>query len=380
MTQAKLTIEETTLWRASFSNAEFKIHEASVSTLRECLLSMRERAAHLVSLIPQDIPGLTVHDVTHLDALWETASLIAGENYPLNPAEAFVFGAAVLLHDAAMSLAAYPGGLEELKTTPQWRDAVANRLLAENGGEIDENHLNAPSERIEKLALADVLRELHASRARELPFVAWPVAGGSREHLIQNSDLRTTYGDIIGEVASSHWWSVSDLATLPPRVNAGSKVPAEWHVHPLKIACLLRVADAAHIDHRRAPRFLRALTRPGPISDVHWTFQTRLGKPSLEKNFLVYTGSPFPVSETEGWWLGYDMLSAIDDELRAVHGTLEAEGVPTFTANAVKGAKSPLAVSKLILTKGWTPVNCELRVSDVPSLVWKAPLKLSQVL
>src|SRR5690349_15338828 len=107
--------EKTSLWRASFGNPDFEADANSLNVLRECLFSMRDRAQHLVSLIPRDIPGLTVHDITHLDALWETASLIAGDKYPLNPAEGFVFGAAVLLHDSAMSLAAYPGGLDEVR-------------------------------------------------------------------------------------------------------------------------------------------------------------------------------------------------------------------------------------------------------------------------
>ena len=137
MSQNMHSFEKTSLWRTSFSNPSFEAEAASLNALRDCLFSMRARAQHLVSLIPRDIPGLTFHDITHLDALWETASLIAGDNYPLNPAEAFVFGAAVLLHDSAMSLAAYPGGLDEVRRTPEWRDAVASRLLAATGEPID---------------------------------------------------------------------------------------------------------------------------------------------------------------------------------------------------------------------------------------------------
>jgi hypothetical protein len=363
------SFEKTGLWQASFGNPEFQSEVGSIATLRECLLSMRDRAAHLVSLIPRDIPGMTVHDVTHLDALWETASLIAGADYPLNPAEAFVFGAAVLLHDSAMSLAAYPGGLGEVRNTPEWRDAVASRLLTATGEPVNPAQLSAPPDEIAKAALADVLRETHARRASDLPFVEWPTADGAQEFLIQDSELRNAYGSIIGEIAASHWWPVSELRNLQPRVNAGPKVPAAWFVNPLKIACLLRAADVAHIDHRRAPRFLRAIVQPNAISDVHWAFQEKLGKPSLDKSFLVYTSSPFNIAEAEGWWLGFDMLAAIDDELRAVHGVLDAHGVRPFVATAVKGAKSPRAIAELILTRGWDPVNTEPRVSNVPSLV-----------
>ena len=363
------SFEKTSLWRISFGNPVFGAETNSLNALRDCLFSIRERAEHLVSLIPRDIPGLTVHDITHLDALWETASLIAGDDYPLNPAEAFVFGAAVLLHDSAMSLAAYPGGLDELRRSPEWRDAVASRLLAATGDPINPKQLDAPPDEISRAAVADVLREKHALRASELPFVEWPSPDGKREILIQDSDLRNAYGNIIGEIAASHWWPVSDLRNLQPQVGAGPKIPAAWFTNPLKIACLLRVADVAHIDARRAPRFLRALLRPNGNSDVHWAFQTKLQKPFLNKNFLVYTGGPFKVTEAEAWWLGYDMLTTIDDELRAVQGALDSHQLQPFVATAVKGVKSPQAVAESIITRGWVPVNTELRVSDVPSLV-----------
>ena len=83
------------------------------------------RVASLVARIAADMPGYTVHDVTHLDALWETTDLLCSEKMSLTPPEAFVFGMAVLLHDAGMTLAAYPGGLSELKATIEWSDAVA---------------------------------------------------------------------------------------------------------------------------------------------------------------------------------------------------------------------------------------------------------------
>ena len=93
--------------------------------LRVSFLDIRERVAGLVSRIASSIPGLTVHDITHLDALWETAGLIAGDGYELTPVEGYVLGGAILLHDAAMTLAAFPGGLEDIKQTVEWRDTIA---------------------------------------------------------------------------------------------------------------------------------------------------------------------------------------------------------------------------------------------------------------
>lgn len=125
--------QKTTLWRRGFHSDEDSADREACLRLREEFLDMRSRAEKLVSLIAKDIPELTVHDISHLDALWETASLIAGEDYPLNPAEAFVLGGAIMLHDAAMCLAAFPNGLEDLKETNEWRDAVTIALHSSNG-------------------------------------------------------------------------------------------------------------------------------------------------------------------------------------------------------------------------------------------------------
>jgi len=77
-------------------------------SLRTHFQSFRSRVSQLVSTLGSELPGLTVHDITHLDALWRVAGEIAGEEYPINPAEAFVLGGTFLLHDAAHVLAAYP--------------------------------------------------------------------------------------------------------------------------------------------------------------------------------------------------------------------------------------------------------------------------------
>lgn len=66
--------------------------------LRQAFLGFRDRTAQLVSEIGPQLPGLTVHDITHIDALWRVANEVAGPDYPLNPAEAFILGGAFLLH------------------------------------------------------------------------------------------------------------------------------------------------------------------------------------------------------------------------------------------------------------------------------------------
>lgn len=360
--------EKTSLWRSSLGEEALTVDAQAQARLRDRLNDIRSRVTYLVSLIAKDIPDLTVHDITHLDALWETASLVAGPGYVLNPAEGFVFGAAVLLHDSAMCLAAYPEGLNEVRKLPEWNDAVVYHLRTA-GHEVTPAHIASPPSEVARSALTDVLREVHAQRAAELPFVQWPATDGTREMLIQDSDIRSAYGDVIGQIAASHWWPVRELTKLPPRVNAGPGVPGDWHIRPLKLACLLRVADAAHIDHRRAPRFLQSLVRPSGISASHWEFQTHLGKPSIEKSSLVYTGTPFDIENADAWWRCYDMLAMIDTELRAVNALLDQENITPFLATGVKSARSPEGVALTIPTRRWRPVDTELRVSDVPALV-----------
>jgi hypothetical protein len=73
---------------------------------------------------------MTVHDISHLDALWDTAFSVAEGAVNVNRAEAFVLGASILQYDAAMSLAAYPGGTTEVHSTLAWKDAIARLALA----------------------------------------------------------------------------------------------------------------------------------------------------------------------------------------------------------------------------------------------------------
>jgi hypothetical protein len=52
-------------------------HAEPRERLWRALLQMRDRAKMLAGEIHRDLPDFTVHDITHLDALWEIADLIA---------------------------------------------------------------------------------------------------------------------------------------------------------------------------------------------------------------------------------------------------------------------------------------------------------------
>jgi hypothetical protein len=359
--------EDTWLWRRAFVEARSDAKEAEQRYFAELYLSMRKKAFQLVSRISADMPTMTVHDATHLDALWEMASIVTDEAVELNPPEAFVFGGAVLLHDAGMSLAAYPNGLDDLRVTLFWKDSYARLLLQAK----DRGDDPIDTDQLEKIATADALRSLHAAQARNLPALSWRASPTSEpQFLIDDSEIRHFYGPKIGQIAESHWWPIAkveeelanDLGPLGGKT--GNRIDL------VKIAALLRTADAMHLDRRRAPAFLRALLHPSGVSEQHWTFQERMAVPFVEKDTLVYSAAPsFEIDAAEAWWLAFDALSNVDRELRGVDHLLQKRNAGRLKANRVKGVDSPTDLARIVETAGWVPVDSTVRVSDVPKIV-----------
>ena len=140
-----------------------------------------------------------MHDLTHLDALWEMASLVAEGQVSVNPAEAFVLGGGILLHDAAMSLAAFPNGLADVKRTLEWKDAIARLKPVDEPSDGSPVWANDPPEGVVHSVLPDVLRRLHAQQAAVLAEQGWKTANGDTVYLIEDFELRFFYGPTIGQ-------------------------------------------------------------------------------------------------------------------------------------------------------------------------------------
>lgn len=355
------------LWKNSLESFDSDPHSNERELLRTALIQMRQRVKSLVDMIPSDCRELTLHDLSHLDALWDMASLVAGKDYVMNPAEAFVFGASVLIHDAGLTAAAYPKGCEDLTKTSTWRDIAYATLRKHGISEVSEKDLTNPPAPIRNEVLFNVLRTLHAERARELAISAWKHPSSGEEHyLLENAQLRQAYGESIGRIAQSHHWETDRLAQeLNEAIGAATCLPKEWAINELKIACLLRCADITHVDERRAPSMLYSLVRPSGYSDLHWNFQNKLNQPTLDGDTLIYVaGSSFKLKDAPAWWLCYEVIRAIDGELSSSNALLHEFGLPNFAARRVQGAESPRTLQKTIRTKGWTPVDAEIRVSD----------------
>ena len=326
---------------------------------------MRDNVAALITTIPADCKDLTVHDVSHLDALWEMASLIAGPNYDLNPAEAFVLGGAILLHDAGLSAAAFQGGLDELKRSQEWQDLAAAMLRQQNVEPEPKAIELPPTELLGQIKFA-VLRALHARQAEKMSSSAWSLPNGDKIYILEDTELREAFGAAIGRVAHSHHWDIERVAeTLLDNVGAGTVLPSEWFVSETKVACLLRCADAAHIDRRRAPTILYAAIRPGGISKVHWGAQNKINKPVVKESTLIYSaGQSFKTADAASWWLAYDLVRLVDKEIRASNALLEERGFSPLQVKRVLGAESPRALSVHFRPDGWRPIDAEVRVSD----------------
>lgn len=341
--------------------------------LRGSYLSFKERANLLAGEISRDLPHFTVHDGSHLDALWELADVVAGPQASLNPLEAYVLGGAILLHDLGLAVASYPGGRSDLREEPEWSDALAVALERHLGRPALREELAAAGVEIEREAEQQLLRQRHAARAEELALLSWTAA--DRElFLLEDSELRHSYGPLMGRIAHSHWWETAKLPEVfGQSLGPPGWCPSEWTVNPLRLACLLRVCDAVHLDSRRAPQFLRALREPlPPVSSDHWSFLGRLARPYLNGSYLEFTaGDPFGPQDAAAWWLCHDTLHRADRWIREVQALLADSNMEELAVRGIAGVDDPQRLARLIHVRDWIPVDTDIAVSNVADLVVK---------
>ncbi|MCB8749054.1 ATP-binding protein [Rhodoferax sp. U2-2l] len=371
MNEFSVTVSKSDIWRTSLASIDHDPHESERERLRSSFIGFRHRASQLATEIGKDLPDLTIHDITHLDALWEVASQITGADYPITPTEAYVLGGAFLLHDLAMSLAATPGGFKALKADSRWRDLVFSAYADRNTGPPTEAQVDNPDECIRHRIIFDLLRQLHAENAEKLAFLAFDKNASTPQYLIEDTELRQTFGRLIGQIAHSHWWSIGEVErTFDKTVGAPHWAPTGWTIDPLKLACILRASDASHVDARRAPTFQKSFAGIGPASIAHWTFQERINKAYVRDGALVYTsGLAFSLADARAWWLCLDTLRMIDKELRQIDSLLSDRAMPRFNARRVAGVDAPERLAKYIQTTDWHPINAIVQISDLPNII-----------
>ncbi|MDQ1178471.1 ATP-binding protein [Microbacterium sp. SORGH_AS_0421] len=365
--------EETALWKRTLG-LEGDGVPSQVSTLRAAYLQFREHVEPVAQEISLSVPGYTDHGISHCDSLWRTASLLLGEDFPLNPAEAFVLGGSFLVHDLGMGASAYPGGLLELVESVEFSDIAAaafadeyDTIVAAAKKDLSANPTwNGLSDRRAKDLLTALLRRRHAAQAVEVVSNSWELSNGQSMYLLADTTLRLSYGDCIGQVGRSHWLDVAELQSeLPPQLGAIPGFPADWTVDPVKIACILRLADAINVDASRAHPLHTPHRLPQAESLTHWLAQEKLLSADIRNHRVYFTSTgAFNIELADAWWLTYDTVRMIDSELRRVDNLCGDLDIPRFRAHAAAGAESPQRFARFVRPVGWEPIDARPFIGD----------------
>lgn len=349
-----MNYEKTSLWLQTLGRQG----ETDVDRLRVAYQTLREHIKGLLEEVRKDFPNLTVHSIEHADDLWKIASLITGENYAINPLEGFILGCSFLVHDSVLSYKAF-GGKEALRNTITWKDNFQEITGTEYDTEDGKQKIDFK-----------VIRQLHAKHCKDVLSRKFEALDGDAYYMLTDDELRVHYGALIGEIASSHHWETEQLQDLPQQVNALACFPVDWVIHPLKLACILRCADAASIDSGRAADYLYRLLRLNGVSKDHWMAQNSLavGLSSEDRSQLMFSSTnDFTEDNFSAWNVAYDAVRVVEEELEKCYGLLDEND--RFQVRSVTGATSRKALSKYIRTKGWEPSDVSVHISDVSHLI-----------
>lgn len=364
--------QESSLWlRTLGSSGETPAEVVAIERLRGAYVQFRNVVEKLAGEIASSMSMFTDHSIEHCDALWETASLIAGDDYKLNPAEAFVLGGSFLLHDLGMGLSAYPDGGKALEKDPLYLDLLesnAEKVRKQKKVKQLDDQVTAS---LAMDAMVSLLRRRHARQAEALVQRDFKTGNSDSLFLLEDTELRHSFGPLIGRIAHSHWMDVNDLPNaFNGKTGAQAYLPAGWEVDPLKIACLLRLADAAQIDSRRASTYLCFFREVGGESKNHWTFQERMARPRADEDRITFSSNrPFTADEAASWWLCFETVQMIEREVRKVDALCADAGIPRMKIRGVSGAESPTRFAESVPVEAWTPIDAKLKVGSVSSLV-----------
>lgn len=353
--------KNTTLWTNAFENV--KTYNLVFSErLKNEYEKARKNTTLIVDKIRVDFPQLTIHDITHIDALWQTGSVIVGADFKLNPLEGFVLGCSFLFHDAVMSYEA-AGGQTMLRNTEVWKDYYADC----------KNNMCLSEEEEIKEADFQTIRFLHAEKAKELYNKLFYKDDGSSFYVIEDESLRTHLGEIIGTIAASHHWNLEEIEHLDSQQPPMAGYPNDWNINPIKLACILRCADAAHLDSGRAPDHLLKLLDINGVSRAHWMAQNRLSQIAVDLDdpevAVIKSEISFSEEEFSAWNVAFDAITVLNNEIKGSNECLKNHGMQEFQIKRIKGADSQERLAEQIKTTGWKPCNACIHISDVENLI-----------
>jgi hypothetical protein len=349
-----MNYEDTPLWGKTLGIQG----DQNIDRLRTSYISFRNNMSGLLDEVRRDFPNLTDHSIDHVDNLWRLASLIIGENYPINPLEGYILGCSFLVHDSILSYEAF-GGKDTLRNTIEWKDCYQDIIGTEYDTEDGKQKIDFK-----------VIRQLHAKKCGDILLRQFAGIDNSNHYLLTDDEMREHYGQLIGEIASSHHWETKKILGLPSQVNGLASFPANWIICPRKLACILRCADAVAIDSGRAPDYLFHLLRLNGVSRDHWIAQNRLGvAPDINDptRMVITSTNDFEEKDFSAWNVAYDAVQVINEELEKCSFLLPEQ--ERFQVKCVAGAKSRKALSAYIKTRGWEPSDVNVHISDVAHLI-----------
>lgn len=356
-----MTYKDTTLWKEAFNDKYGYI------ALRERLTNAFEiahnNASFLLDKIRIDFPSLTIHDITHVDSLWQVASIIAGKDYQLNPLEGFILGCSFLIHDAALSYIAV-GGKDSLRSTTEWKDFHSDYISKSDMTDEEKEYETD----------FRTIRYLHAKYAKDLCNQIFDRENGSTFYIIEDDELRKHLWQVIGDIAASHHWNMDKVKTLGNQIPALAGFPVDWRINPLKLACLLRCADAGHIDSGRAPDYLLKLLDINGVSRNHWEAQNKLSQIDIDttnkSNVIIASNIAFSESDYAAWNVAYDAVMVLNNELIQSYEVLNNLPSPIpFQARRVSGAGSREELCKYVKTYGWFPCDANIHISNIEGVI-----------
>ncbi len=349
-----MKFETTSLWQSTLG----KQGDDVIDHLRVTYLALRNNIKGLLEEVRVDFPNLTVHSIEHADDLWRLASLIVGKEYAINPLDGFILGCSFLVHDSVLSYKAF-GGKEALRSTSIWNDYYQDIVGTEYDTEEGKHKIDFK-----------VIRYLHANSCMDILLKKFNGLDGASSFLLADETIRNHYGELIGKIAASHHWEADRLQDLPKQVNALDNFPEGWTIHPQKLACILRCADAAAIDSGRAPDYLFRLLKLNGLSKDHWIAQNRIGIALNDENpsqLLISSTHDFEEKDFAAWNVAYDAVKVIESEIEKCQDLLPEND--RFQIKSVAGANSRKALSGYIRTRGWTPSDVNVHISDVAKLI-----------
>lgn len=88
--------ENSTLWKETLGCDTKGADKASVERLRVQFQCARDKVSQLAKDLSANARELTIHDLSHIDALWETGSIVVPRGLVANPLEGFVLGISFL--------------------------------------------------------------------------------------------------------------------------------------------------------------------------------------------------------------------------------------------------------------------------------------------